>query len=619
MFRSEPMQKVRLICLDSDKKEVISALHGAGIMDLRKSSLDLQDDRPLEHMTELSDMEIRLAGALAVLGKPKRKGEGNAKNLEKHIGHRELASKLRALEAINRIYSFDEQRKRAASELRQLQQQAAWLGELKGIDFELGGPRGRALEFKAYSAKNRKMINGFIKEVSKDTHCEAMVPKSGASVLVAYDRSRNIGDIASRHGLKELHIPEGKGTPDEELRAVNSEIAKVRKGIDSADSGLDAIRKESYGKLSAYMEMLGIEMAEANASSIFKRTDRTIIIEGWVPKKRLGGLHGALSKAASNMYYIEEINDGELAPTLMNRPKILQPFDYMVNFISVPRSDELDPAVPFIISFPIFYGLMISDVGYGIASFLFAWYITRITDPGGLVYNSAKIWQFSAIAAIFFGFLSNQYFGLQLNQYFTTFQGFNWFTNITTIILLGVIFGIIQVSIGLVFGFINKYGHHRKIAFSRLSALFLLISGSVAIGGALFGAFSAPVTMAAAAIAILSLVITIVLGGTEAAEVTNLISHPLSYARLMGFGLASVVIAFLIDKAFTPNMALGIPLFILYLAIFSVLHFMNMIVSMFEGAVQGARLNFVEFFTKFYNGGGVRFNPFSAKRVYTKE
>ena len=613
------MQKVRLICLDSDKKEVISALHAAGIMDLRKSSLELQDDRPLEHMTELSDMEIRLAGALAVLGKPKRKGVGNPKSLEKHIGHRELASRLRALEVINRIYSLDERRKRAASELRRLQQQAAWLGELKGIDFELGSPRGSSLEFRAYSAKNRNIINRFVKDVSKDTHCEAVVPRAGASVLIAYDKSKNIGEIASRHGLRELHIPEGKGTPDEELRSVNSEISKAKKEMDSADSELEAIRKESYGKLSAYMEMLGIEMAKASASSIFKRTDRTIVIEGWVPKKRIDGLHGALSKAASERYYIEEVDDGELAPTLMNRPNILKPFDYMVNFISVPRSDELDPAIPFIISFPIFYGLMISDVGYGIASFLFAWYITRITDPEGLVYNSAKIWQFSAVAAIFFGFLSNQYFGLQLNQYFTTFQGFNWFTNITSIILLGVVFGIIQVSVGLVFGFINKYKHHRKIAFSRLSSLFLLLSGSAAIGGALFGALSAQVTMAAAVIAILSLVITIVLGGTEAAEVTNLISHPLSYARLMGFGLASVVIAFLIDKAFTPNMALGIPLFILYLAIFSVLHFMNMIISMFEGAVQGARLNFVEFFTKFYNGGGVRFNPFSAKRVYTKE
>ena len=78
-----------------------------------------------------------------------------------------------------------------------------------------------------------------------------------------------------------------------------------------------------------------------------------------MPKKRATELERAVSKACENRYYIENLTTDELAPTLMNRPKILQPFDYMINFISVPRSDEIDPAIPFMISFPIFYGIMI--------------------------------------------------------------------------------------------------------------------------------------------------------------------------------------------------------------------------------------------------------------------
>ena len=85
------------------------------------------------------------------------------------------------------------------------------------------------------------------------------------------------------------------------------------------------------------------------------------------------------------------------------------------------------------------------------------------------MYNTAKIWQLSAVSAIFFGFLSNQYFGLALNQYFTSFAGFDWFKNITTLLAISILFGIVQVVAGLVLGFINKYKHHKKIAFGRLT------------------------------------------------------------------------------------------------------------------------------------------------------
>ena len=143
--------------------------------------------------------------------------------------------------------------------------------------------------------------------------------------------------------------------------------------------------------------MLEIELTKAGVSKTFKKTERTVIIEGWVPRKRMRELEASLTKATSGRYYLEKLETDELAPTLSSKPGFLRPFDYLIGFLSVPRSDEIDPALLFMISFPIFYGMMISDVGYGIASFILAWYLTRITDPDGLLYNTAKIWQISAI------------------------------------------------------------------------------------------------------------------------------------------------------------------------------------------------------------------------------
>lgn len=625
MFRSEPMQKVRLVCLDRDKAKVVSALHGVGILDLRKSKLELSDDNAAAHFTELSDAEIRLAGALALLKAPDKQKRGDLKfDKHAHMDPAELVATLSGLKPVDRIYELSKERQVEQQRARQLEQSEHVVAQLSGIDVNVDRLKSNVLAFKAYSAGSAKSIESLNEEIQKRKLAMEVVEsqeKNQPSIFIAYEKSIDVDGMARKYNLREIDMLANHfhGKPADYLRDIRAEKAEAEHRIASINKEFEEISKTEYNRLSALMEMLKIELTKAGVSEIFKRTESTVIIEGWVPKKRATELERAVSKACENRYYIENLTTDELAPTLMNRPKILQPFDYMVNFISVPRSDEIDPAIPFMISFPIFYGLMISDVGYGVVSFFFAWYLTRITDPEGLVYNTSKIWQLSAVSAIVFGFLSNQYFGLSLNHYFTSFAGFDWFKTIPTLLVLSIMFGLIQVVAGLVIGFLNKYKHHRKVAFGRLASVFLVISGTIAIAGGLFHAFDSTITLACAAIAIVALLITMLLSGEEAGEITNLISHPLSYARLMGFGLASVVLAFLIDKAFTPSLSSGIPFFIISIILFIVLHFLNMIVSMFEGAVQGARLNFIEFFTKFYTGGGVKFKPFSSKRIYTKE
>ncbi len=290
-----------------------------------------------------------------------------------------------------------------------------------------------------------------------------------------------------------------------------------------------------------------------------------------------------------------------------------------MEFFSLPRSDEIDPTWIFIFSFLIFYGLMVSDVGYGILSFILAYIITKKTNPEGLLYNVAKIWQISAISAIGFGFLSNQYFGFKFNKYLINYQAFDWIKNIPILLLITIFFGISQILIGLVFSFINNYNKkHMLLAISKITSIIAIIFGIIAIAGFLFHEFPSNVSVISAIVASISFILTFALSGIEASETINLITHPLSYARIFGFGLASIIIAMLIDQSFTPSMSHGIIVFIIFLIMFILLHFLNMIMAIFEGIIQGARLNYVEFFSKFYIGGGTKFKPFYFKRKYTK-
>ncbi len=614
------MQKVRIICLERDKGSAVAALHRFGMLELRKSSLALADDSAPQDMSAISEMLIKIDGALQYLSPTPSRHEG-------HMGIGKLLAEGKAAMAVTeKIYSLADERKKISEEQAVLgyAQETATMFLGTGISFD--NLKSEALEYRAF-VLDKKSAGVFEQAISKlKIEHETIAKEAGKGklmVFIAYERGRSIDEVTKEVKMRELDLNARylEGSASASAGRAAAALSSNDRKLASLSNELESISRKSYSHLLNLREMFQIEMSRMEAAAMFKKTEKASIIEGWVPIKQAGEARKALAGAVSGRYAMDAIETDELAPTYLNRPKILKPFDFLMNFYSTPRSDEIDPTWIFIISFPIFYGLMVSDVGYGLLSLLFVTWVASRTNPEGLVHNTAKIWQLTSISAVFFGFLSNQYMGVGLNQYFIPwFHGFNWFNNVTSLIVVTILFGIVQVGLGFILGFVNQWHHgHRRHALSKLFSLIVLISGTIAVAGAFFSVFSGTVTLASTAVAVISLVGIVASNPSEATEITSLITHPLSYSRIMGFGLASVIIAFLIDKAFLPNPSAGILLFIVYLIIFSVLHFLNMILGIFEGAVQSARLNFVEFFTKFYTGSGIRFNPFSYRRVHTKE
>ena len=621
MLRTEPMQKLRLLFLESDKAHVMRFLHKEGIIDLRKSKAGTMDDAPDEILHRYSEALVKVDGALSLLKKREIKKE--------KVDQERILELVDKQKEIERIYEISKEKKDISDEIAGIKAAEEIASYFDSIDVDFSHLKSSVLVFRAFLVQRKELgkLERRLKELGDNIkivtrNVTGKQAKGKALLFIVYISGTQADDKLKGFRVSELDLSNKylSGTPAQTLKLAEEKRRGVNVREAALDRELDELGAKVYSRLACYKEELQILIDRENAKTYFKKTEKTFVVEGWIPKKKLAEFKARLAQETSNRYEMVVLEEDELAPTLMNRPKIFKPFDYLMEFYSLPRSDEIDPTWIFIISFPIFYGLMLSDVGYGIASLLLATWFTTFTNPDGLVYNVSKIWQMCAISAIFFGFLSNQYFGFHLNQYFTTFTGFDWFKNVNQLLVLVILFGLVQVSLGLAFSFVNHYREKKyKLAASKLLGIITIITGSLAVAGGFFYALPAGPSEAFGIIAVVSLIATGALSGIEASELTNLITHPLSYARIFGFGLASVIIAMLIDQGFTPTLAHGILVFIVLLIVFIALHTLNLIMGIFEGVVQGVRLNFVEFFSKFYRGGGIKFKPFAFKRVYTKE
>ncbi len=623
LFGSVPMQKVRIMLLAADKDRAVEYLHDKGMIEIRKSKLSLQDDMPSQRLYTLSDLLIKVDGALALLRRPKKL------KIQKHphYGVDRLVENVRLLGYVDRAFAINDRRRELNEDMAVMDYAMAIAGYFNDLDVDFSNLKSETLSFKAFRAQNKVAagVGGAIQKhgINAETVVNP-IDKRDSLVLVAYPKSVKLDDAIGGMGMTELDLNSKYlvATPSEVVNTVKVREVAAKAELDSLQLEMDRIGDKYYAELLAYREMLDVEVSRAEVVSEFKKTDATVVLEGWVPQNYFEGFSNELVKFLGGRCYVEGLkvnHEEEPAPTLGDRPKWLGSFDYLMEFYSVPKSSELDPTWIFILSFPIFYGLMISDVGYGIASFALATWIVHKTDPDSLIGNTAKLWQLCAIFAVVFGVLSNQYLGFQLGAPFSYLQLFDWVKNATSVMVITIYFGLTQVILGLVFGFINKYREHEtKLAISKLTSIAVVIAGTIAVAGFFFGQFGPATTDVAALVAVVAFIASAALSGIEAAELTNLITHPLSYTRILGFGMASVIIAFLIDNAFTPNLGQGIVTFILFLIIFLVLHFVNLVLGIFEGLVQGVRLNFVEFFSKFYEGGGVKFKPFSYTRKYTE-
>ncbi len=449
---------------------------------------------------------------------------------------------------------------------------------------------------------------------------------------------------AQGQGIRLTAIPALDGTPTEERARLTPELGRITERRTWIADRLQGIATEWYPTVASIAEALDVENRKVEVLAKIGAGRATFALEAWVPARDAARLRSIVQAATGNRVYFYEVPTTEEPPTIMGNPPGVRRFEFFIRFYSLPQADEWDPTLIFAIVFPLFFGLMLGDWGYGLTILLIClWmirgfpgaqhlpragrnFVKRIMGPRGMQQLAWALLPGCALA-IALGFVYDAFFGFHLFQYL-----FGWTPlidpltprSVTTFLLLAGYIGLGMVTLGFLLGALKAYFHHHR------REMIAKIGGTVfAWGIAGFGlsvihyhTIAPPLDpVVVASIGALGGGVALLVAGEGAFGILGLIdivSHILSYTRLVGILLASVVLALVINDI-AVLLFHGIPIVGILLAAIVIVggQAFNVILGVFEPGIQGARLIFVEHFSKYYTGNGKPFRPFGARRTHT--
>ena len=434
-----------------------------------------------------------------------------------------------------------------------------------------------------------------------------------------------------------------------------SRIETARTRLKDVQAKLSQIGKEDGGYLLVEREVIGAERAFEQGKGYCGKTESTSMIEGWMPSSKVKRTKQDLSSICAGEVILKDWAAKD-APTQLENPKgpIMSIFEKLTLGFGVPKSDEVDPTVLWLITYPIFFGLMFGDVGNGVvvtiaSSIIYLYKRRGLTIPddafGGLggvfsmVIQGSPLLILSGVASLVVGFLYGTVFGnVEWFKMITGLPGPLWFepfSNIRMMLRLSITVGVIHIISGMVLKIIDD-AHVRDFReliagpgiwlwFYAAFGITLLQYG-LRFPNYLFNPANLTNIFLRMGVPLIVMFALKVLtegpmGLMHAFEnLLSSLSHTISYVRILAmkliedvfFHLFLGVLVFFLAWGSIAGPALG---WILYAALVTVL---IMILETAFVFMQSLRLHWVEWFLKFFEGTGIAFKPYGIIRKYTQ-
>tara|TARA_Y100000294_G_C8565117_1_gene340500 strand:- start:888 stop:2726 length:1839 start_codon:yes stop_codon:yes gene_type:complete len=400
-----------------------------------------------------------------------------------------------------------------------------------------------------------------------------------------------------------------KGAPNELIEKISKKQEKLETNLKIQNNKLKKLSDKHFRHLIDAERFLSVEAEKAQAPLSFGSTRETFFMRCYLPEADMEKVKNEIAKVAGNKLHIveEPLGEEEEIPVKLNNPRYIKEFEFFTNLYNLPKYNEFDPTFLMAFTFPLFFGFMLGDVGYGLVTFALFYWLKKKFQVGKNFFN---ILMAASVSAILFGFIYGEVFGYE------PWHGLIIRTHsANTLMLISIIAGVVQVNFGLILGFISEYKHHGflKAAYEKLSWILLQIS-AVALYASYANIINLPVFAGYTLLALSIFMLYKGEGYMGLMEIPTILTHIVSYARLMAVGLASVFIAVMVNDFATFLFHKGILFIPLALIALIIGHLFNIALGILSPSLHSIRLHYVEFFTKFYKGGGIEYLPFGAEK-----
>ncbi len=638
VLRPNRMVRIRIIGSNSKRESIVYTIHNYGMMQIEQVNPDLSREigsqkpsKKLEEMNRLLQTFRSYESLLPAMRVKEKKKFGDEE---------ELLKEARSIEIGNELRELKRREEDLLTDIRDIENRMETVQPISSMDYDMSIYNTSMI--KSYIAGPGEQIPEAVKSELKDS---VIVPLSTGEFVITIrrDEDKDLARIATNSKFTLRHIPETTKKPNEYLSSLNEVLKDKKEALDETRYHLLSMSESYYVKIAQIREQLEIQVAGIDVAEKLPRSEDAFALEGWIASRNLERLTMALEKVSDNRIVVSEIKTDEEPPTALSNPATMRFFEFFIRFYSLPKETEFDPTLIFAIVFPIFFALMVGDWGYGLTILLAAlWlkrriehppkvshlpkkltgFVTKIFGPGPLLIL-AKTLIPSGILAMAIGMFFDNFYGFQVLHAIFGYNGYDVQANVTKLLLLSGYIGIAMVSFGLVLGILDNLSlGNRKHAIGKfgwlLFAIGIVILGLSVIHKTFALSPSSPVSMVSLAMVILGIILIIAMeGGQSGIELPTMISHILSYTRIVGVLLASVILAFIVDLPLSHGIPSSAGSTVLAIVILILGQMFNLIIAIFEPGIQGARLIYVEFFSKFYHGGGKQFRPFRVRRKYT--